>query len=98
MCSGRARNGFGGALSTGRFPRRTFCDGARGYDAVVVLIGLVSLAMTVGFTVDVFVQNADPVQVVLMGRTFSGRPGLLVVAGALVLLIVVFGSAVSSSE
>src|SRR5262249_13989726 len=58
----------------------------------MVLIGLVLLAIAVGFTVDVLVQNADPVQVDLMGRTFSGRPGLLVVAGALVLLIFVLGT------
>lgn len=58
----------------------------------MVLIGLVLIAIAAGFTADVFVQNAGSVQVDVLGRTFAGGPGWLIVAGALVLIIFVLGA------
>ena len=47
----------------------------------MVFIGVLLMGAAVGFTIDVFVQNAADVDVDLLGRTFVVNPGWLVVAG-----------------
>jgi hypothetical protein len=47
----------------------------------VVLIGLLLIGAAAGFTVDVFLQNADAVDVDVLGHTFTVGPGWIVVAG-----------------
>jgi hypothetical protein len=57
----------------------------------VALIGLVLIAVGVGFTVDVFVENSQRVDVEVLGRTFSVSPGWIVVSGIVALAVFVIG-------
>ena len=63
-----------------------------GYLPVVVLIGLVLIGVAAGFTVDVFLQNAHDVDVVVLGRTFTVGPGWIVVAGIVALATFTIGA------
>jgi hypothetical protein len=58
----------------------------------MVLIGLVLVAVAVGFTVDVFVQNTASIDVDVLGRTFVVRPGWLVVAGLVAAVVLLIGA------
>jgi FtsZ-interacting cell division protein ZipA len=57
----------------------------------MVLIGLVLVAAAVGFTIDVFVQNTASIDVDVLGRTFVVRPGWLVVAGLVAVVVLLIG-------
>jgi hypothetical protein len=58
----------------------------------VILIGLVLIAVAVGFTVDVFVQNAHDVDVDVLGRTFTVSPGWIMIAGVVALATFIIGA------
>jgi len=58
----------------------------------VILIGLLLIAISAGFTVDVFLQNSQQVDVDVLGRTFTLSPGWIVVAGIVALAIFVVGA------
>src|SRR5262245_21225258 len=58
----------------------------------MALIGLVLIALAVGFTVDVFVENSQSLDVDVLGRTFSVTPGWIVVAGIVALALFVVGA------
>ena len=62
-----------------------------GYPAFVILIGLLLIAVGAGFTVDVFLQNSQHVDVDVLGRTFSVSPGWIVIGGIVALAIFVVG-------
>jgi hypothetical protein len=63
-----------------------------GYLPLVVLIGLLLIGVAAGFTVDVFLQNAHDVDVVVLGRTFTVGPGWIVVAGIAALATFIIGA------
>ena len=58
-----------------------FRDRELGTSPFVVLIGLLLIGVAGGFTVDVFLENADHVDVDVLGRTFTVGPGWIIVAG-----------------
>ena len=58
----------------------------------MVLIGLSLIAVAVGFTVDVFVQNTHDVDVVVLGHTFAVSPGWIVIAGIVALATFMIGA------
>ena len=58
----------------------------------MVLIGLLLIGVAAGFTVDVFLQNAHDVDVIVLGRTFTVGPGWIVVAGIVALASFVIGA------
>lgn len=57
----------------------------------MVLIGLLLIAAAVGFTADVFIQNAGGVDIDVLGRTFVVAPGWLVVAGIAAFIALLLG-------
>jgi hypothetical protein len=58
----------------------------------MAFIGLVLIALAVGFTVDVFVENSQSLDVDVLGRTFSVTPGWVVVAGLVALAVFAIGA------
>ena len=58
----------------------------------MAFIGLALIALAVGFTVDVFVENSQSLDVDVLGRTFSVTPGWIVVAGIIALALFVVGA------
>jgi len=60
----------------------------------VVIVGLLLMVVAAGFTVDVFAQNTDRVDVDVLGRTFAVAPGWIVVAGIAALVVFVIGARV----
>jgi len=50
------------------------------------------MAVAVGFSVDVFVQNTANIDVDVFGRTFVVAPGWLLVAGVAALLVLLVGA------
>jgi hypothetical protein len=58
----------------------------------MVLIGLLLMAAAVGFTIDVFVQNAARIDVDVLGRTIVVGAGWLVVAGVVAVVVVLVGA------
>jgi hypothetical protein len=62
-----------------------------GYTSCVVLLGLIVAAVAVGFVVDVVLENTDNIDVVVLGRTFEVRPGLVVVAGVATAVVLAIG-------
>jgi flagellar biosynthesis/type III secretory pathway M-ring protein FliF/YscJ len=57
----------------------------------MAVIGLILIALAVGFTVDVFVENSQSLDVDVLGRTFSVSPGWIVVGGIVALALFVIG-------
>jgi len=58
----------------------------------VVLVGLLLIAVAAGFTIDVFAQNTQAIDVDVLGRTFAVEPGWLVVAGAIAIAALLVGT------
>ena len=58
----------------------------------MVLIGLLLIGVAAGFTVDVFLQNSQDVDVDVLGRTFTVGPGWIVIAGIIALAIFAIGA------
>jgi hypothetical protein len=58
----------------------------------MVFIGLALVALAVGFTVDVFVENSQSLDVDVLGRTFTVSPGWIVVAGIVALALAAVGA------
>jgi hypothetical protein len=58
----------------------------------VVLVGLFLIAVAAGFTIDVFAQNTQAIDVDVLGRTFAVEPGWLVVAGAIAIAALLVGT------
>ena len=63
-----------------------------GYLLFVVLIGLLLIGVAAGFTVDVFLQNSQDVDVDVLGRTFTVGPGWIVIAGIIALATFAIGA------
>ena len=58
----------------------------------MVFVGLLLIAAAAGFTIDVFVQNTQAIDVDAFGRTFAVDPGWLVVAGAVAIAALLVGT------
>jgi hypothetical protein len=58
----------------------------------MMLVGLLLIAVAVGFTIDVFVENTASLDVDVLGRTFVVSPGWLVVAGIVALAAFLVGA------
>jgi hypothetical protein len=56
------------------------------------LVGLLLIAAAAGFTIDVFAQNTQTIDVDVLGRTFAVEPGWLVVAGAVAIAALLVGT------
>jgi len=86
---GRSRAKLVGTRPSCRYAARF---GGYLFAMVLMLIGLLLIAIAAGFATDVFVQNSHRVDVEVLGRHFTVRPGWLVVAGIVVLAVFLLGA------